>query len=44
MEDVVTLYYAEENFREQLKNAKIMRNNGECVELLPEDRKRENDE
>jgi ATP phosphoribosyltransferase regulatory subunit len=44
MEDVVTLYYTEENFRQQLKNAKVMRNNGECVELLPEDRKRENDE
>jgi ATP phosphoribosyltransferase regulatory subunit len=42
--DVVTLYYTEENFREQLKNARVMRKNGECVELLPEDRKREDDE
>jgi ATP phosphoribosyltransferase regulatory subunit len=42
--DVVTLYYTEANFREQLKNARVMRKNGECVELLPEDRKRENDE
>jgi hypothetical protein len=42
--DVVTLYYTEENFREQLKNARVMRKNGECVELLPEDGKREEDE
>jgi ATP phosphoribosyltransferase regulatory subunit len=44
IEDVVTLYYTEKNFKEQLKKARIMRNNGECVELLPENRKRENDE
>jgi ATP phosphoribosyltransferase regulatory subunit len=44
IEDIVTLYYTEKNFKEQLKKARIMRNDGECVELLPENRKRENDE
>ena len=37
----IQLYYREENFRERLKEARMLRTEGKAVELLPEKKRRE---